>query len=90
MARHSDMDEYQKQGGQEIQLACKGIAIRPTTRYLTAAMRARYWNDVFKAMKKITLKLYNYPNNQQRGLKRLLSDKNITKQTLSSLVSIYS
>lgn len=57
-------DEYQKQGRQEIQLFCKGIAIRPRTRYSAVAVRARYWNSVFKAMKKITLKLYNYPNNQ--------------------------
>lgn len=34
-------NKYQKQGKQEIQLACKGIAIRPTTRYSPAAMRAR-------------------------------------------------
>lgn len=35
-------NNYQKQGRQEIQLACKRIVIRPTTRYSIAALRERY------------------------------------------------
>lgn len=53
--------KYQKQGRQETQLAYKGIAIRSTTKYSTAAMRARYWNNVFKAMKKNNSKSIQLP-----------------------------